>query len=113
MTSEISAISVAVCGTFLICLLLFTQRQKRPAKDRQWFSDGSGSDGASYLGDSGNHLSGIDGSHSGSHSQAHGHGGDHSGFGHSGDSGSSGDSGGSDGGGGGDGGGDGGGGGGD
>ena len=56
MTSEISAIGVAVCGTFLVCWLLFKQRQKRPAKNWRWSSDGSGSDGGNYLGDTGNGL---------------------------------------------------------
>jgi hypothetical protein len=92
MMSPMAFLGVAVCAAALICLLLIKQAQKRQGH-RRW-SDGSGSDGGSYLGDAGT-------SHSHSHSP--GSGGDHSG---SGDSGSSGDSGGgSDGGGGGDGGG--------
>jgi hypothetical protein len=95
MTSPVTVLGIAFCGTALICLLLVKQAQKRHGS-RRWSSDGSGSDGGSYVGD-------VDPSHAHSHSHAFGHGGDHSGSGHSSDSGSSGDSGG-DGGGGGDGG---------
>jgi hypothetical protein len=85
MTSALTAFTIAVSGTSLICIVLMARAERRRNRPRT-FSDAGGSEGASFVGsESGSHFwSWFGGDYSASDGSGHSSGSDGGGGGDSG-----------------------------